>query len=120
MDLAFSEMRLASDCAPALTENVFRLAIHQRHGVDAGEILDKVAVELQPPRDASVHATVYIFALHGRHAERRCFAWAQEASRTTTIVHTILESRTISDAAQAVRATAAPTRPSRLAEGARR
>ncbi len=87
-----------------MSENLLRLAILQRHGVEAGAVLDKVAIELTQPDGAIVRAMVHAFAVPSRRGAERCFAWAQASDPRTTIVHTAMQSAKIQAAAQAVRA----------------
>ncbi len=88
---------------PSPTDNVFRLAILQRYGIEAGEVLDRVEMTIAAAGAATLRTTVHVFAVGGSHGTQRCFAWVRQLDATTMAIETVSESAAINDAERAIR-----------------
>jgi len=72
----------------ALTIEEFRLAIHQTHGCDIGELIEVVPVAAASSDDGAP-ASVHVFAVRHRKASR-CYAWPEAVDAACLVVHCIL------------------------------
>jgi hypothetical protein len=71
----------------ALTTEEFRLAIHQTHSCDIGELIEVVPVAASGADGAP--ASVHVFAVRHRRASR-CYAWLEAIDAASLVVHCIL------------------------------
>jgi hypothetical protein len=88
---------------PPVTEDECRIAINQTHGLEAGKLVDVLAVEIRRAGGVPWHGHVHVFEVRGHPTARRCFVWPQAEDDTTTVIHVVLEKAPIATPAQAVR-----------------